>query len=102
MGMRQPARLTPRPVYGLPEVVAQGYMDATRTKSSAVLPLLVLVLVLAIAAVWFVGLPAIGSTSQPARTCEVIVTKSGAPRCVADPTRGSQTAAQKATGRVKR
>ena len=99
MGTRQPARLTPRPVYGLPEVVAQEYMDATRTKSSAVLPLLVLVLGLAVATVWFVGLPAVGNTSQPARTCEVIVTKSGAPRCVESPT---QAAHQKATARVKR
>ncbi len=102
MGMRQPARLTPRPVYGLPEVVAQEHLDASSTRTGAVLPLLILVLGLAIAMVWFIGLPALARTSQPERTCEVIVLKSGAPRCVANPTRGSQAAPQKTASRAKR
>ncbi len=102
MGMRQPAHSTPRPVYGLPEVLAQQHLEASSTRSGALLPLLILVVGLAIATVWFVGLPAVGRTPQPERTCEVILLESGAPQCVEKPTRGSQPAPQKTTSRVKR
>ena len=91
MGMRQPNQLTPRPVYGLPGVAVAS--EQSSTFRSGVLPLLALVIGLAVAAVWFVGLPALDE--PPAgRSCEVVVLASGSTRCVADPGRASRAARQ--------
>ena len=67
------------------------------------LPLLILVLGLAVAAVWFVALPAF-DTQHTERSCEVVVLKSGSTACVRDPTRGSRAVRHKPnhSGRAKR
>ena len=48
---------------------------------SPVIPLLIMVLGLAIATIWFVALPAL-ETPPPGRTCEVVFRKDGTTRCV--------------------
>lgn len=99
MGMRQPNRLSARPVYGFPGVaVADERSDGTR---GTVLTLLILVVALAVATVWYVGLPALDGKPRAERSCEVVVLASGATKCVRDPMRGSRTAPQKPTGRTK-
>jgi hypothetical protein len=98
MGMRQPAQLPARPAYGLPDAVLA--QEQTRSPSP-VIPLLVLIIGLVVATVWFVALPALERQPHPARNCEVIVLKSGASRCVREPGRG-QAAAHKASTRAKR
>jgi hypothetical protein len=102
MGMRQPARLSPTLAYGLPEDIlasADSSADSSRGVGSIV-ALLVLVLGLAAATVWFVALPALGG--EPAgRSCEVVITKSGAPDCLSGHTRAAQKAPQ-APSRAKR
>ena len=62
MGTRQPARLA-SPVYGLPEGAVP---NMSSRGPSPVLPLLLLVVVLAAASVWFVALPAFAS-AHPSR-----------------------------------
>ena len=52
---------------------------------SGVLPLLILVIGLAVATVWYVALPAFDK-APPERSCEVIVLKAGTTRCVPRPT----------------
>ena len=101
MGMRQPARLSPTLAYGLPEDILASADSSNRKGRGmvSVLALLVLVLGLAAATVWFVALPAL--EKAPARSCEVVILKSGAPDCVSEVTRSSQRAPQKAS-RVKR
>jgi len=47
-----------------------------------VLPLLILVIGLAAATVWFVALPALDKPPRAERSCEVFVLKSGSTRCV--------------------
>ena len=54
-----------------------------------VLPLLMLVIGLAAATVWFVALPAL-EPSPARRTCEVIVLESGTTKCVEDATRSAR------------
>ena len=69
---------------------------------SGALPLLILVILLAVAALWFVARPALENRSQPQRTCEVIVLKSGTTRCVHEPKRARRVAAHaKSTSRAK-
>jgi hypothetical protein len=51
---------------------------------SPIIPLLIMVLGLAIATVWFVALPAL-ETPAPGRTCEVVFRKDGTTRCVEKP-----------------
>ena len=73
-----------RPSYGLSYGTAD--MDApTRSEwVSDVLPLLLLVIGLALATIWFVALPAL--ETQPAgRACEVFVLESGKTKCVPKP-----------------
>jgi hypothetical protein len=53
---------------------------------SPVIPLLIMVLGLAIATIWFVALPAL-ETPPPGRTCEVVFRKDGTTKCVEKPTR---------------
>ena len=59
---------------------------------SPLLPLLVLVVGLATATVWFVGLPALEKPA-PGRSCEVFVLRSGATKCVPKP--GARAGAKK-------
>jgi len=76
MGMRQPARLPLRPAYGLPGVVGADEHDGGGATRGGALALLLLVVLLAAATLWFVARPALGHSSQPQRTCEVIVVDS--------------------------
>jgi hypothetical protein len=94
--MRQSARLSPHPVYGLPDVA-----NATEHSGapSAVLPLLVLFIVFAAATVWFVALPAFHNAPRAERSCEVIVLESGSTKCVREPMRGSRAASGKTPSR---
>lgn len=96
MGMRQPAHIA-RPVYGLPEATLANERTGT---PSPLIPLLLLCLGLAGAAVWFVALPAFAKPVHAARTCEVIVLKSGTTKCVHE--RGSQRTPAKANKHAKR
>jgi hypothetical protein len=103
MGMRQPARLSATLAYGLPEDILAS-ADSSNSDSrgiGSVLALLVLVVGLAAATVWFVALPALDRTPVE-RTCEVVILKSGAPDCVSDVPRASQKAPQKASRAAKR
>jgi len=54
-----------------------------------VLPLLSLVIGLACAAIWFVGIPHVIKAAPVDRGCEVIVLKTGKTKCVANPRAGS-------------
>ena len=93
MGMRQPARLSPTLAYGLPEdiLASTDSSDGSARGVGSIVALLVLVLGLAAATVWFVALPAL-ETAPAGRSCEVVITQSGAPDCVSDHTRASQKA----------
>jgi hypothetical protein len=97
MGMRQPARLSPTPAYGLPDAVVE---DGRSGGPSGVIPLLILVIVLAAAAVWFVAVPAFGKPLAK-RSCEVVVLESGSTACVRDPTHGSRAVAHKGARHAK-
>lgn len=99
MGMRQPDRLSATPAYGLPGVAVAS--DHSRALPSGALPLLLLVIALAAATVWYVGLPALDGKPRAERSCEVIVLRSGATRCVREPSRGSRATPEKPTGRAK-
>ncbi len=54
---------------------------------SPVVPLMILVLGLAVATIWFVALPALDE-SPPGRTCEVVFLKGGITRCIEPPAPG--------------
>lgn len=98
MGMRQPARISTTPAYGIPDPVV------TNDDSGGVgglLPLLILVVALAAATVWFVALPAL-KEGPAARSCEVVVLESGSPACVPEPARGSGKAPHRPSARSKR
>jgi hypothetical protein len=86
--MRQSARFSAGTGYGSPETVVAT--QAPRAPSGA-LPLLILVIALAGATVWFVAVPALDKPVRSERSCEVIVLESGTTKCVRDPTRGSRT-----------
>jgi len=95
MGTRQPAPLA-RPVYGLPE----GSVPNEHARGpSPVLPLLLLLVVLAAATVWFVALPAVAKPVRAERSCEVIVLRTGTTKCVQNPTHRSRATQQKARAR---
>jgi hypothetical protein len=87
MGLRQPARLSTSPGYGLPS--ESGATDGRAP--NPLFPLLLLFVALAAAAVWFVAVPALAKPAQAQPTCEVIVLKSGTTKCVKDPTHGKRT-----------
>ena len=87
MGLRQPARLSISPGYGLP---SESTAPA-RGAPSALLPLLLLFVALAAATVWFVAVPALAKPAQVQQACEVIVLESGTTKCVKDPTHGKRT-----------
>jgi hypothetical protein len=90
-----------RHAYGAAGLVVE---DESPRVPSGVVPLLVLVIGLAAATIWFVALPAPDSPPQVERSCEVIVLKSGFTKCVPTPKPGSPAAHQKtkAPGRAKR
>lgn len=94
---QQPARLTPTPAYGLPEAVA----NEQPCSRSGVLALLLLVIALAVATVWYVALPAF-SKPLAKHSCEVVVLKSGSTRCVPAPMHGSRAVLHKTSGSAKR
>ena len=75
---------------------AVGAVAPAQKERSPVLPLMILVVGLAAAAVWFVALPQLDKPATVQRSCEVIVLKSGKTRCVANPETGSKAAAKKA------
>jgi hypothetical protein len=79
-----------RPAHGFAEVAASPRSSGP---SNAIL-LLVLVIGLAAATVWFVALPLLDRPAETKRSCEVFVLKSGATKCVRTP--GSTAAAKKA------
>jgi hypothetical protein len=65
--------------YGLPEVaVGSERLD----ELSPVLPLLILVIGLAAATIWFVWLPLTHGPTNQGRSCEVYVMPSGVTKCV--------------------
>lgn len=98
MGTRQPTRLA-QPVYGLPE----GAVTDDRSRApSAVLPLMILFVVLAAAAVWYVALPAFAKPVRAERSCEVIVLKTGTTKCVQNPTHRSRATSHASRGRKAR
>jgi hypothetical protein len=97
MGLRQPARLSPSPGYGLPSETVSDSGPPT-----AVLPLLLLFVVLAAATVWFVAVPAFAKPVRAESACEVIVLKSGTTKCVKDPTHGKRAAQRALASRSKR
>lgn len=98
MGMRQPARLSPTPAYGVPEATLANAPSG----ASGFLPLLLLVVGLAIATAWYVALPAFDQPVATKRSCEVVVLASGATKCVAKPMRRAQAISHKASSRTKR
>ncbi len=64
--------------YGLPEVaVGRDGVDA-----SPVVPLLLVVIALAAATIWFVWLPLVDKSANTRRSCEVYVLPSGSTKCV--------------------
>ena len=64
------------------------YQEPSRGDIPA-LPLLALVIGLAGAAIWFVGIPHLTKAAPVDRGCEVIVLKTGKTKCVANPRAGS-------------
>jgi hypothetical protein len=98
MGLRQPARVSTSPGYGLPS--ESGVTDGGAP--SALFPLLLLFVALAVAAVWFVAVPALAKPAHAQPTCEVIVLESGTTKCVKDPTHGKRAPAHKTSARAKR
>lgn len=77
-----------RHAYGPPGVVSAA--DETPRVASTVLPLLLLVLGLAAATIWFVALPALDKPQRAERSCEVFVLESGSTRCVPTPKPGAR------------
>ena len=78
-----------RPVYGLPSTDADEQEDVSR-RGVLPVPLLLLVVGLAVAAIWFVARPALDGSPPAAPPCEkVVVSESGAGRCVDKPAAGA-------------
>jgi hypothetical protein len=97
MGMRQPLDFT-HPCLRL----ARGTVATEHTGiPSGLIPLMLLVVALAAATVWYVALPALDKPVAK-RSCEVVVLQSGSPECVTNPARGSGAATPKHAHRVKR
>ena len=71
-----------RHAYGVP---GADLVDESPKVRSAALPLLAIVIGLAAATVWFVGLPLL-EPAPAKRSCEVVFLKSGTTRCIAAPT----------------
>ena len=86
------ARHAPR--YGLHEAVVR-----TPREPSGVLPLLIVVIGLAAATIWYVALPIYHPSASVGRSCEVYVMPSGTTKCVPDPNPGSRATHQKSLRR---
>jgi hypothetical protein len=80
-----------RPSYGLP---ADPAVDEAPRGASNLLPLLLLVVGLAVAAIWFVARPAFDEPPA-ARPCEVVFVDSDTTNCVVEPAAGSRVVPQK-------
>ena len=98
MGERPPPRSADdrvvsaaRHAHGLPVQVTTEPASA----SPPVVPLLVLVLGLAVATLWFVAIPLVNRPAAVERKCEVIVLKTGKTKCVPERTLESLTAGKK-------
>ena len=81
--------------YGLPEVAVAG----TPREPSGVLPLLIVVIGLAAATIWFVALPIYHPSASVGRSCEVYVMPSGTTKCVPYLNPGSRATHQKSLRR---
>ena len=68
---------------------------------SGVLPLLIMVIGLAAATIWFVALPVFHPPVTVGRSCEVYVLPSGTTKCVPYPKPGSWAAHQKSLRHAK-
>lgn len=76
--------------------------DERGTTGSPFVPLLIMVLGLAVASIWFVALPMLNQPVHAQRSCEVIVFESGKTRCVADPRARTKAGPHtKAAGRAR-
>jgi hypothetical protein len=89
-----------------PEVVLEAHVAVVRKPALPAvyqesrgdvpaLPLLALVIGLAGAAIWFVGIPHLTRAAPIDRGCEVIVLKTGKTKCVANPRAGSNASQSK-------
>ncbi len=87
-----------RPVYGVPEDAA---IDDGSRGFGGVFLLFFIVIGLAVVTMWYAVLPALRTAPTVQRSCEVVVLASGATKCVPAPTRASQTATHKPSGRAK-
>jgi len=84
--------------YGLPEVAVAGERSE---RPSAVLPLLILVIGLAAATIWFVALPIFHPSASVGQWCEVYVMPSGTTKCVPYLKPGSWAAHEKSRRHAK-
>jgi hypothetical protein len=98
MGTRQHAHIA-QPAYGLPEAAGA---DGGSRAPSALIPILLLFIGLAVATVWFVALPALDRPARAERSCEVIVLESGTTKCVREPMRGSRATPHRPTRHAQR
>ena len=81
-----------RPVYGLPGEDAGDEQEDVARRVLPV-PLLILVVGLAVAAIWFVARPALDESPPAAPPCEkVVVSESGSARCADRATPGKPAA----------
>jgi hypothetical protein len=83
--------------YGLPEVAVAG----TPREPSGLLPLLILVIGLAAATIWYVALPVLQTPASMRRSCEVYVMPSGTTKCVPYLQPGSWASHEKSLRRAK-
>lgn len=82
MGARQPTRLT-AVAYGLPEdAMSDGPANDHGTGRTGMYLLFGLVVMLAVATLWYVARPALEQKPAAERSCEVIILASGSPSCV--------------------
>ena len=73
-----------------------GVAAAERSSEpSNVLPLLILVIGLAAATIWFVALPALNKPLRAEPSCEVFVLKSGSTKCIPNPKPGARAVPHK-------
>ena len=84
--------------YGVPEVAVASERSG---EPSSVLPLLIMVIGLAAATIWFVALPVFHTPASVGRSCEVYVLPSGTTKCVPYPKPGSWAAHQKSLRHAK-
>jgi hypothetical protein len=82
-----------RHAYGVAGVAVAN--ERPSVTAGNVLPLMILVIGLAVATIWFVALPALDKPPRAGRSCEVFVLESGSTRCVPNPMPGSSVVPQK-------